>query len=48
MKFSDKYISEKENAENPDIKKIILSNDAYAIGEMIDELIKKVDYLRLK
>jgi hypothetical protein len=27
-------------------KKMVLSNDAYAIGEMIDILIKKIDHAR--
>lgn len=37
--FSGKYISAKENMEKPNAEKIVLSNDAYALGDMIQELI---------
>ncbi len=46
MNFKDKYISEKENAEKKDVKKVLLSNDAFAIGEMIEELIKTIEHAR--
>jgi hypothetical protein len=42
MGFEDKYISDKENSEKPDAKRIVISNDAYAIGEQIDILVKKL------
>ena len=48
MEFADKYISEKENKSNPDVKKIILSNDAYAVGEMLQNLINKLEHMRLQ
>jgi hypothetical protein len=45
--FIDKYISEKENLEKPAQDKIQISNDAYAIGEQLDILIKKIsEYIR--
>ena len=38
MEFKEKYISSEEAIKaNPD-KKVVLSNDAYAISEMINEL----------
>ena len=43
MKFEDKYISTDENTKKADTSKIILSDDAYAIGEMIQKLIKKIE-----
>ena len=46
MNFTDKYISEKENSETLDTKKILLSNDAFAIGDMINELIIKLENVR--
>jgi hypothetical protein len=43
MEFKDKYtttaIAEKD--------KVVLSSDAYAIGEMIEKLINKLEQLRL-
>ena len=47
MKFTDKYISEKENNTTPDAKKTVLSNDAFAIGEQLDILIKQIMRLKL-
>lgn len=40
MDFEDKY-------SMTDDKKIIVSKDAYAIGEMLDQLIKKIEQARL-
>jgi len=45
--FKDKYISEAENAVTPDAKKILISNDAFAIGEMMEALIKIIDKTRV-
>lgn len=45
MAFTDKYISVSENVSNPDAKKTMLSNDAYAIGLTIEELITKINEL---
>ena len=47
MTFQDKYISEAENAITPNIKKIEISNESYAICEMLDELIYKLNNLNL-
>ena len=47
MEFADKYISEKENADKPDLTKVLISNDAYAVSEMIDKLIKQMEHNRL-
>ena len=52
MEFTDKYISSQENIEKPDAKKTCISNDAYAIGEIIQELLKEIktvqEILRVK
>ena len=46
MDFSDKYISAGEKLLDPKSEKVVLSNDAYAIGEMIQNLIKQIAYSR--
>lgn len=48
MDFTNKYISTDESKIKPDATKLILSNDAYAIGEQIDNLIKQLKRLELK
>jgi len=47
MEFGEKYISAAENIAKPDKEKIALSNDAFAIGEIIAELIKKIEQARV-
>ena len=47
MEFEEKYISAAENAITPNPKKVILSNDAYAVGEMINGLILNIKALKL-
>ncbi len=47
MKFEDKYISTDENNKKADTSKITLSNDAYAIGEMLQTLINKIEHAGL-
>lgn len=44
MKFEDKYTPAAEN----DLKKIEISNEAYAIGEIIQSLIIKLELIRRK
>jgi hypothetical protein len=54
MEFSEKYKPAKDVITTTDEKtglttiteKISISNDAYAIGEMIDLLIKKIEHAR--
>lgn len=46
MKFEDKYISCAEAAVNPDPKKTEISNESYAIGEMLEKLISKLHELK--
>ena len=41
MNFKDKYTNTAEKDKTP------LSNDAYAIGEMIEKLINKIEHARL-
>ena len=38
MSFKSRYISTSENKINPDPKKIILSDDAYAIVEQLEAI----------
>lgn len=45
--FPEKYISAAENAVTPDKERVVISNDAYAIGEAITDLIKKIEHARL-
>ena len=46
MQFEDKYtsVSEKSKPENKDKK--VITDDAYALAEVIDQLIKKIEHLR--
>ena len=36
--FEKRYISTSENTETPDATKIVLSDDAYAIGELLEKI----------
>ena len=47
MNFTEKYasFSEKDKPENKDKK--IISDDFYAVGEVLDELIQKMERLRV-
>jgi hypothetical protein len=50
MGLSDKYTTAAKIAANKngiEEKKELLSSDAYAIGEMIDVLISKIEHVRL-
>ena len=42
-KVSDKYSSSKEN----DDKKLVMSNGAYAVCEMLEQLINKLEQTRV-
>lgn len=42
-RVKDKYSSATEN----DVKKLVLSNGAYAVCEMLEEMIAKLEHLRL-
>ena len=48
MEFSEKYISAYEKILKPTDKRIEISDEAYAMAEMIAELISKIEHLRLK
>jgi hypothetical protein len=41
---ADKLLDEKEQTEQ---NKILVSNDAFAIGDMIQNLIKKIEHARI-
>ena len=38
MTVEERYISESENTKNPDLTKTLLSNDAYAVCDLIEKL----------
>lgn len=48
MIFKDRYVIEKKAIEPENKDKISISNEAYAIGEMIEKLMNKIELLRLK
>jgi hypothetical protein len=45
----EKYISKAEAAklEKPDEKKVVISDDAFAVCDLIEQLIKKAEHLRI-
>ena len=45
MNFEDKYVKEAEAELEENKDKVVISTDAYAIGDMIDRLIKKIDQI---
>lgn len=47
MKFEDKYISATDKALDKESKKVVLVDDAYALCEMINELINKIEHARI-
>lgn len=48
MELTDKYISEKDNALKPDLTKTAITNDAFAICEFINHLIKQIEKTRVR
>jgi hypothetical protein len=48
MEFNQTYTSESEKAKEENKNKKIISDDAFALGETIQELIKAIRYLSLK
>lgn len=50
MGFLEKYTTQEKidkDTEGKEDKKTILSNDAYAISELVDNLINKIEQVRL-
>jgi len=47
MKFQEKYISKQENDLFPDPKRITISDDTFALGELLDLLVKKIEELKV-
>ncbi len=47
MEFKEKYtaLAEKDKIENKD--KIVISNEAYALGELLEQIFNKLEHLRL-
>lgn len=46
MKFEDKYTSESEKSKPENKDKKVITDDAYAIAEIINALINKIEHLR--
>lgn len=42
MTFADKYIPDAENDIKPNKGKILISNEAFAIGEMLEKLLNQL------
>ena len=47
MEFNDKYVSEKDQALPANKDKVVLSNDAFAIGEMLQEVVQGLRKVRI-
>ena len=47
MGFKDTYTSESEKTKIENKDKKVISDDAYAIGDVIDDLIKKIEHARV-
>ena len=47
MAFTDKYVIEAFAAEPNNKQKIIVSTDAFAVGEMLEKLLNKLEQLRI-
>jgi len=48
MKFTEKYCAERDKAKPENKDKKVISDDAFAIGESIEILMKGVDVIRRK
>lgn len=48
MEFSDKYISVSEKVIIPDDKRTVISDESFAICEMLVVLVNKLEHARLK
>lgn len=48
MEFDVKYTTVKDNLLAENKEKIVLSDDFYALGEMLQEIIKKLNWLGVK
>lgn len=48
MIFSDKYISASEAALDTKTTKVVIGDDAYAIGEILEELKNKIEILNMR
>jgi len=46
MDFKDKYTIECEKTKPKNKEKNVISDDAFAVGEVIDELINKIEQVR--
>ncbi len=48
MNFRDKYISTSQNTRVPDATKDQISNEAYAVGELLEEIKRILERVRFK
>lgn len=48
MRFEEKYISQKESDTKPNAKRILITDEAFAIGEIIQIVVDKLGVLSLK
>ena len=42
MRFEERYVRDSEKAETSNKDKKVISNDAYAIGEMLESLVNMI------
>lgn len=47
MKFKEKYCNTKDKNKPENQDKTILSDDAYSIAETVDNLINKIEHVRM-
>jgi len=47
MSFEEKYCGDSEKAKEENKDKKIISNDAFALGDIIQTLINKIEHARL-
>ena len=47
MNLKDKYISETEQSTKPDAKRVTITDEAFAIGELLEDLSLKIEKLRM-
>ena len=47
MRFEEKYVNSSEKDAEKIKDKLIISNDAFAVGDIIQDLIDKIEHTRL-
>lgn len=46
MEFNEKYLSASESAKKPDANKVVISDDNYAICELLNKIFMQLDMIR--